>query len=106
MTRLPPIDDARTHLALALTRMAVWDVDLDTRAMSWSETAADVFGMPTDDLPASIDTFIGLIHEHDRTAVAHEMDRAIRERADWTAEFRTSHHDGGVRWLAMRDGHH
>jgi len=59
----------RTNYALRWARIGVWELDLATQHLTWSETMASVFGLKPEDAPDSTTAFLDLIHPDDRLVV-------------------------------------
>lgn len=91
--------DERQHYALSAACMGVWEVDLATDRITWSESMAPVFGLTSDQAPATVEEFLLLIHPDDRQAVADSMARSVQGRSDYRVEFRAILPDGQTRWM-------
>jgi two-component system cell cycle sensor histidine kinase/response regulator CckA len=94
--------EERTHYALGAARMGVWELDVNTQRIWWSETMASVFGLSSERAPAATEDFLALVHVDDRQAVREAVADAARTGADFVREFRVIWPDGGTRWLAGR----
>jgi PAS domain S-box-containing protein len=96
------ISDERTNYALNGAHMGVWDLDMVTRRLTWSETLAPMFGLAPKQAPASVEPFFSLIHPDDRRIVEDSIARATREGTDYEVEFRGIWPDGTSCWMAGR----
>jgi PAS domain S-box-containing protein len=94
--------EERTNYALGGARMGVWELDVGTWRITWSDTMASVFGLESRDAPSGITAFLALVHDDDRQAVADALADALHEGTDFAMEFRVLWPDGSVRWLAGR----
>ena len=92
----------RTNYALGWARIGVWELDLATQHLSWSETMASVFGLGPEQAPGSTVAFLDLIHPDDRLAVEESLTQAARDGAGYEVEFRALLPDGSIRWMAGR----
>jgi PAS domain S-box-containing protein len=92
----------RTRFAMAAAHMGVWDIDLVTNAVTWSETLAPVFGLEPAQAPATLDDFLELVHPDDRAPFTEHMRLAIAERKEFTIEFRALWPDGTHHWVGGR----
>jgi PAS domain S-box-containing protein len=94
--------EARTQLALTAARMGVWELDLATDRLDWSDSLAAIFGLSGAHVPTTNSEFTAVIHPDDRAGTREGLERAIRERTDLVNEFRTIWPDGTVHWIAGR----
>jgi PAS domain S-box-containing protein len=92
----------RTEFALAAGHMGVFDVDFRLGRMTWSRSAANLFGRPPDEVPASLLEALERVHPDDRAAVREAVERSQREGADFAMEVRTLWPDGVVHWVDCR----
>lgn len=76
----------------------LWEVDLRSRRLMWSDAYYDLFGLDHDVEP-SVATWLSCIHPDDRDRIEHEYARAIDAAIDQSFEFRLIRPDGSVRWL-------
>jgi two-component system cell cycle sensor histidine kinase/response regulator CckA len=95
-------EQERTRFAMAAAHMGVWDIDLMTNAVTWSETLAPVFGLAPAQAPATLDRFLNLIHPDDRRSFTEHMRLAVAEQKEFTIEFRVIWPDGSHHWVAGR----
>ena len=68
----------RMHRALDAARMAAWEFVPDTDSVTYSASASDVLGVPTDLLPRTRAEGTDLIHPDDRDAHVESVRRASR----------------------------
>ena len=98
------LNENRLMLAMAMqsSRMGVWENDLSTGTVTWSEELEQIFGIPKGSFGGSEEVFFQLVHEDDREKVWHEIQQAISERRPYSIEFRFYHADGRIRWMEGR----
>jgi PAS domain S-box-containing protein len=94
--------EMRTQLALTAARMGVWELDLRTGGLEWSDSLVAIFGLSAAQAPTTNDEFVALIHPEDQAAIKEGFERAIRDGADLVNEFRAVWPDGTVHWIAGR----
>jgi PAS domain S-box-containing protein len=94
--------EERTIYALGAARMGIFEVDLATMRLTWSDTLARVFGLDPRQAPADIGEFLGLIHAEDREAVGKSFAENVRSGTDYLGEFRVVWPDGSLHWIAGR----
>jgi len=94
----------RLMLAMAMQagRMGVWERDIATGTVTWSEELENIFGLEKGAFTGDESHFYELIHEDDRERVWSEVERSIIEKRPYTVEFRLHHADGSVRWMEGR----
>ena len=90
----------RTQLALQASRAGIWDMDLTTGILRFSESLEALHGMPAGTFGGTLDALLALIEPEDRPGVRAEFARSTRERTDANVLYRTRWPDGSVHWLA------
>ncbi len=91
--------EERLRMALEGGEVGLWDLDLLSGNVFWSETLHDLLGRNRDEAVDG-DTFFEYIHEEDRPRVRQRVARWHAEGGDFREEFRIVRDDGQVRWLA------
>ena len=94
--------EARTQLALAAGRMGVWDLDLATDRLMWSDTLAAAWGRTPEQAPTTTEEFLAMVHPDDREAIAEGFRNVLRDGTLLVNELRTDAPDGRTRWVAAR----
>jgi PAS domain S-box-containing protein len=89
-------------MAMQSSSMGVWENDLTTGLVIWSNELEDIFGLKSGEFRGTQEHFFQLIHEDDRDAVSHEIQAAVRDKRPFSIEFRFQHADGTVRWMEGR----
>ncbi|MDT3397608.1 SpoIIE family protein phosphatase [Streptomyces sp. B1866] len=80
-----------------------WEWDLKTGETVLDDTMLDIladYAVPRED--TRIDTWIHSLHPDDVAWVRESLERAIRERGPYDAEYRVRRRDGGYGWLSNR----
>src|SRR5262249_21749550 len=91
--------EERLRLAMGAGDMGAWEYEVQTGAVIWDAKQYEIFGLPADHPPATVDAFFALLHPDD-------VDRIKRATADaalsgrFLEEFRVVRPDGTVRWIA------
>lgn len=93
----------RFRLLANATNDAIWDWDLITHALWWSEGFETLFGFRRDEVESTIDSWISRIHSEDRQAVVDGVHQAI-DRGDlsWSGEYRFARRDGSYAYVLDR----
>lgn len=90
--------EARFHAVASATADVIWDWDLSTDTIWWSDEFEKSFGYPMDELEPDSSSWTRRLHPADRDRVLAGMRRAIGQRErEWSAEYRFLHRDGSVR---------
>ena len=89
----------RLRLATRAARLCLWDYDVSADELDWTDECKTLFGLLSD-ARVSQKAFLAAVHPEHRTRVAHAIDRALHEYADYEVEFRIVRPDGEERWVA------
>jgi two-component system cell cycle sensor histidine kinase/response regulator CckA len=95
-------DAEPTRFALETARVGVWELDLRTRRVRWSEMTALMLGCPPGVLDASDEAFFDPVHVDDRGAVRQAIERAIALQQDFAIAVRVVGPDDATRWIERR----
>jgi two-component system cell cycle sensor histidine kinase/response regulator CckA len=95
-------NERRMSFALGAARMGVWEIDLATNRVSWSDTLVPLFGRTPENAPRTKADFFLAIHPEERRAVETSIEKAIAGAGDCVMEFRTLWPDGSQHWLHGR----
>ena len=90
----------RTSLALAAAKMADWEIDLETRRVTWSENLAALFGRPLETFDGAAGGGLKFVHQEDAPRVRQALEDAIANRSGFATDFRVVLPDGQIRWLS------
>ena len=88
----------RTSTALASLGVGVWEVDVDTRAVVWTENASPLLASSPDAIGTLAD-IVERLHPDDRAEATTAIDRAIGTKSGFDLESRVVLPDGGIRWM-------
>jgi PAS domain S-box-containing protein len=96
------IDEQRERLRLALEagRMGVWDWNIRTNEIKWSESLKPIHGLAPDTFGGTFDDFQKLIHPEDREMVNNAIRRAVETGSGYDIEFRSVWPNGSIHWTA------
>jgi PAS domain S-box-containing protein len=93
----------RLSLALSATGLGVWERDIATRKVTWSDTMHQLFGLTPEKFSGSPDEVLSFVHPEDRRAFAEAHERAQRGDCEgFEHEFRIVRPDGDIRWVYQR----
>ena len=88
-------------LAIAAADLGMWDRDLVTGKLIWSERSKAMFGLAPD-AKMSYDLFLDAVHPDDRALTHAALMRSLQEKVPYDIEYRTLWPNGTMRWIAAR----
>ncbi len=93
----------RLSLALSATGLGVWERDLATDRVTWSDTMYQLFGRTPEQFSGSPDEVLSFVHPEDRAEFRKAYEIAVRGGGKFfEQEFRIVRQDGQVRWVHRR----
>jgi diguanylate cyclase (GGDEF)-like protein/PAS domain S-box-containing protein len=101
-TSLARESEERLTLALEAQAAGIWDRDLLTGQVTWSETHARLFGMTLAQFDGSYAAFRERIHPKDIAALEADVLASLQDRTVFSAEYRVVWPDLSVHWIASR----
>ncbi len=94
--------DSRLKLALQVTNSSMWEWNIKTGKVAWSENFEQLCGVSPGTLKETYRGLLERILQADRRSVTQAIARALREEAEYNIEFRIGYPDGSIRWLATQ----
>ncbi len=85
------------EFALRAARMGIWQLDLSSGRISWSESLDNLGGAPTVPRPTTLDEFLDTLTEADRARVRAAVDHSMATGEDLATEFTVQLPDGTER---------
>ncbi|HEY9825327.1 MAG TPA: PAS domain-containing protein, partial [Stenomitos sp.] len=85
-------------LALKASKTGLWDCNLQTGQIQWSQNLEAMFGLEPGQFDGSFEMFASLLHPDDRDRVLATIEQAIATKEDYKIEFRVLYPDGRIRW--------
>jgi PAS domain S-box-containing protein len=79
-------------------RVALWDLDLASGALTWSRQAGAVLGCATSELPHSRREWEDRVYVDDRAAVREAFDLHLAKNAPYEVVYRAMQPDGSIAW--------
>ena len=93
-------DDAeRREFILSAAGIGMWEHDLVSGAIVWSNTMESIYGRSRAAFPKTLDGFLALVHPDDRGGFAKSFHGFLQEGTEHTKEFRVVWPDGSIHWL-------
>lgn len=88
--------EKRIDLVRAAADSVIWEMDLRTGAVRWSDAITSTFGYPAEEVEPTEEWWLGRIHPDDRGRVEERVREVLQEGARfWTEEYRFRRYDGG-----------
>jgi PAS domain S-box-containing protein len=79
-------------------KAGVWEIDLQTRNITWSAPYYELFGIDPA-LQPSPDVWISCVHPEDRARISEQHERSLKEQRNQDMVFRIVKPDGSTRWI-------
>ncbi len=95
-------NDARLRLTLEAGDMGVFDWDVETGAITWTQEHARLFGLDLSQFNGSYDGFTRCVHPADLPAVEHALEEARHTRQIFKHKYRVIWPDGSVHWICAK----
>ena len=87
--------------ALDAARMGIWQRDLVSGRLRWSDRCRAILAIPPDTV-LTYDLFLEALFAEDRRLFEQAVSEAVSHRTDYDAEMRVPWPDGTVHWVAAR----
>jgi PAS domain S-box-containing protein len=93
---------ARSAYALDAAGAGIWDVDLSSGSIRWTERISQIFGLPPEPVETDLDEFRERVHPDDRAMIETALAQSIETDAAYRVEFRIQCPDGTIRWVSSK----
>lgn len=91
--------EERLRLATRTGKVGIWDWDVSTNHVSWSDSLYAIHGVNREQFRGTVESFAALIHPEDRARVANAIELSLRNEQRYELEFRAVRPDGALVWL-------
>jgi PAS domain S-box-containing protein len=95
----PQPDAEQVRLALEASRMGTWRWSMATNEVVWDETLEALYGLPPGGFDRRYETYLSLIHPHDRERAVQTVEASIAGGGEHRVEHRVVWPDGAVHWV-------
>ncbi len=92
----------RLRLALDVSQMGLWDWNIVTNQVTWSENYEVLFGVLPSSFDGPYETFQKCVYPEDKQSVMQAIARALAEKTDYNDEFRIVRSDQSVHWISAK----
>ena len=89
----------RFEMAQRAARVGVWDWDVTTGKIEWSEEMYHIFGLDQASNEANFDTWNSVVHPDDVEIANERIQRSLRDHTFLDNEYRVVRGDGEVVWV-------
>ncbi|MBW1782179.1 MAG: sigma 54-interacting transcriptional regulator [Deltaproteobacteria bacterium] len=94
--------EERYILALAGATDGLWDWDVRSDTVSFSDRFCQILGYSPGELPDSMESFRSRLHPEDGDGIWAAMERHLHERVPFNTEYRMETKSGEYRWFLSR----
>ena len=91
--------EERYLLALAGSTDGLWDWDLLSNTVVYSDRFREILGYSSEEFPAKIDSFRSRLHPEDAEAIWAAIECHLQDRVPYRVEYRLQTKSGGYRWF-------
>jgi PAS domain S-box-containing protein len=95
-------NDERLEFALSAAGIGVWEWEVATGNLRWTETLERIFGFEPGSFPGTYEAYRSRIPAEDHPKMDVSLKRAIAEHRDHETEHRVRLPDGRIRWVQGR----
>jgi PAS domain S-box-containing protein len=92
-------NEKRFNYSLDYAHVGIWEWNVKTDALYWSQQVGPIFGYPPGESHKSYTNFLAAVHPDDRQAVQNAVDSSINESTKYSIKHRVVWPDGSVRWV-------
>jgi two-component system sensor kinase FixL len=93
-----PVRDERFRLGIEGSGIGIWDLDILTHGLLWSDTTRILFGAPKD-LPLTYDLFLSLLEPQDRERTDQAVRRSVETGCTFDMQYRVDSGSQPHRWV-------
>ncbi|HVR39901.1 MAG TPA: MASE1 domain-containing protein [Thermoanaerobaculia bacterium] len=96
------VSERRLLMAMSAARTGVWDWNIRTGEVLWSDALEPLHGLPRGGFAGTYEAFRKLIHPEDVERVEAEIRKCVETKVPYEADFRIAAADGVTRWTSAR----
>ncbi|MBD2730379.1 PAS domain S-box protein [Nostoc sp. FACHB-892] len=94
--------EERLRLALEVSQMGLWDWNIVTNQVIWSENYELLFGVLPGSFDGPYETFQKCVYPEDRQSVMQGIAQALEQKTDYNDEFRIVRADKSLHWISAK----
>ncbi|NTU87643.1 MAG: PAS domain-containing protein [Chlorobiaceae bacterium] len=92
----------RFSYALDAAHSGIWEWDIETDRLSWSEQVWGLYGLQVESVPLNHQLCLDTIHPEDREMASWTIKEAVKNQNPASVEYRVCYTDGSIHWLTSR----
>jgi PAS domain S-box-containing protein len=92
-------DAERREFILSAAAIGMWEQDLATGHVTWSDTMEVIHGISRRDFPQTLEAFLHRIHPDDRTELSRVFTQGAQSASEYTTAYRSVWPDGSIHWV-------
>jgi PAS domain S-box-containing protein len=92
-------NEERLLLALEAAHISIWEWDIITNEIKWSENVHKIFGLAKTEFKDTLESYMNLVHPDDRDHVKQTSENAILTHTNTIIEHRFIRPDGTLGWI-------
>lgn len=96
------LSEERMSIAKRFGHIGIWDKDLQSGLITWSDTTSEIFGVPLEQFDGSREMFLRMVHPEDRPALEQVMKECMQQGGVYEIEHRITLPDNNIRWVVER----
>jgi two-component system, LuxR family, sensor kinase FixL len=96
-----PIRNERFRLGIEGSGIGVWDLDLATHQLLWSNTTRVLFGVP-DDLPLTYELFLSLLSPEERDRTQYAVAQSVDTGCGFDLQYQVNGRSRARHWVRAR----
>jgi PAS domain S-box-containing protein len=93
------LTNERLNLAQTAVGSGVWDWDVSTGHINWSDRMFELFGLDSAKTTASFDAWKAVLHPEDVETAGLRIDNALKQGTGLNSDYRVILADGQTRWI-------
>ncbi|MBN3909380.1 MAG: PAS domain S-box protein [Nostoc sp. NMS1] len=94
--------EERLRLALDVSQMGLWDWNILTNQVIWSENYELLFGLLPSSFDGPYETFQKCVYPEDKQSVMQGIGHALAQKTEYNDEFRIVRSDQSVHWISAK----
>ncbi|MEH2198587.1 hybrid sensor histidine kinase/response regulator [Nostoc sp.] len=94
--------EERLRLALEVSQMGLWDWNIITNQVTWSENYEMLFGLIPSNFDGPYETFQKCVYPEDKQSVMQGIGHALAQKTDYNDEFRIVRSDQSIHWISAK----
>ncbi|MBD2005196.1 MULTISPECIES: diguanylate cyclase [Cyanophyceae] len=94
--------EEQLRLALEAARIGIWDWNILTDKITWSDNYALLFGLEPGTFNGTYEAFNEWVHPEDRESITQALNRWVKTKAEYEQEFRVIWRDRSIHWIEAK----